>query len=357
MSGEGASPPAVLDEQTRALIESLIQTGIQAAITARPTDPPGAHAGPSDAGGGPVASGDAVADPPIPGARAGAGRAGGAQAGGTATDPGDSPGDGSSENSGAGRGDEIGDSDGDSEAADQAFTARWYEARRGDYIPPRFGIPERFDPRYPVGFEAESVAHYRTFCTGAASAGREAEANALYANAAYLTEVTNALTGTVRRLRALESRVPAALLERLRDCRWEVSDAQLALFGVYELTASRYEILCGREGARGVADPALLESFIDAPAAYSTTGREAFRRQQEQAIRNAARIAGRRNRSGSSRVSGATTSVGASTGGSASAPTGPSRTRGRGGRGGRVSRGRGAGRGASGTSGAGGATH
>jgi hypothetical protein len=81
-----------------------------------------------------------------------------------------------------------------------------------------------------------------------------------------------------------------------------VSDAQLTLFGVYELTASRYEILCGRQGARGVADPALLESFIDATAAYSTTGREAFRRQQEQAICNAARIAGGRSRPGSSRI-------------------------------------------------------
>jgi hypothetical protein len=74
--------------------------------------------------------------------------------------------------------------------------------------------------------------------------------------------------------------------------------------------------LCGRQGARGVANPALLESFIDAPAAYSTTGREAFRRQQEQAIRNAARVAGRRNRSGSSRTGGTTTSSGAGRGGS-----------------------------------------
>jgi hypothetical protein len=101
MSGEGASPPAALDEQTRALIESLIQSGIQTAITARPTDPPAAHAGSSGADAGPVPSGDAVADPPIPGARAVAGRAVGARAGGTSTDPGDSPGDGSSENSGA----------------------------------------------------------------------------------------------------------------------------------------------------------------------------------------------------------------------------------------------------------------
>jgi hypothetical protein len=189
------------------------------------------------------------------------------------------------------------------------------------------------------------VAHYRTFCTGAASAGREAEANALYANAAYLTEVTNALAATVRRLKALEARVPEAIIERLRDCRWEVSDAQLTLFGVYELTASRYEILCGRQGARGVADPALLESFIDAPAAYSTTGREAFRRQQEQAIRNAARIAGRRSRSGSSRTGGAAVGGGAISYGGASLSTARGRSRdpgsrggdrGRGGRGGRV---------------------
>jgi hypothetical protein len=133
----------------------------------------------------------------------------------------------------------------------------WYEARRGEIIAPRFYIPDRFDSRYPIGFEAESVAHYRDFCTGGASAGREAEANALFTSAAYLTEVSNALGGTVRGLRAIGARIPSSLLEWLRDCRWEVSDAQLALFVFYELTASRYEILCGRQGARGVADPAL----------------------------------------------------------------------------------------------------
>jgi hypothetical protein len=109
--------------------------------------------------------------------------------------------------------------------------------------------------------------HYKTFCFGGASPGRESEANALYNSAAYLTEISNALDETVRTLKALESRVPAELLEQLRGCRWGVSDAQLALFGVYELTTSRYVILFGLQGAHGVADPALLESYVDAPAA------------------------------------------------------------------------------------------
>jgi hypothetical protein len=101
--------------------------------------------------------------------------------------PGESVGSGGSQLSGGDGEKDIGDSDGDTEAADHAFSARRYEARRGDDIPPRFDIPEKFDPRYPVGFEAESVAYNRTLYTAAASAGREAEANALYASAAYLT--------------------------------------------------------------------------------------------------------------------------------------------------------------------------
>jgi hypothetical protein len=34
MSGEGTTPPVVLDKQTLALIEILIQTGVQAALAA-----------------------------------------------------------------------------------------------------------------------------------------------------------------------------------------------------------------------------------------------------------------------------------------------------------------------------------
>jgi hypothetical protein len=180
------------------------------------------------------------------------------------------------------------------------------------------------------------VAHYRNFSTGAASAGLEAEANALYTGAAYLTAVNNSLAGAVGELRALEARVPTTLLQRLRICRLENSDAQLAVFGTYELIASRYEILCGRQGARGVADPALLESFVDAPATYSSTGREAFRLQQDQAIRNAARVAGRRSR-GPGKSGGATTGGGTSGSGDnfgTPGASGNSRKRGRGGRGG-----------------------
>jgi hypothetical protein len=99
-----------------------------------------------------------------------------------------------------------------------AFTVPWYEARRGESIAPRFNIPDHFDLRYPIGLEAESVAHYRTFCAGGASAGREAAANALYASAAYLTGVSNALAESARRLKAIEVRVPSSLLDRLRDC-------------------------------------------------------------------------------------------------------------------------------------------
>jgi hypothetical protein len=94
----------------------------------------------------------------------------------------------------------------------------WYEAPRGGSIAPSFNIPDRLDSRFPIGFEAESVAHYRKFCAGGASAGREAAANALYASAAYLTEVRNALAESARRLKAIEARVPSSLLDRFRDC-------------------------------------------------------------------------------------------------------------------------------------------
>ena len=72
--------------------------------------------------------------------------------------------------------------------------------------------------------------------------------------------------------------------------RWALSNAQLSTFGTYELSASRYEILCGLQGSHGVADPALLGTFLDAPAAYSSAGRQAFRRQKQQAIKSAAQV-------------------------------------------------------------------
>jgi hypothetical protein len=54
----------------------------------------------------------------------------------------------------------------------------------------------------------------------------------------------------------------------------------VAAFGTYELAVSRYELLFGLQGASGVADPGLLGIFLDAPAAYSSAGRQDFMRQQ-----------------------------------------------------------------------------
>jgi hypothetical protein len=218
MSGEATTPPVVLDEQTRALIESLIQSGVQTALAAQAANSSRAHAAADDPTIGQVTGGDTGAGAPAIAAGDGGGRGGGATAddaqegddsddrdpqpdrGGGDSGPGGSSGDG-------GGGDS--DLDGETENSDQAFTVPWYEARRGEEIAPRFEIPDRFDPRYPIGFAAESIAHYRTFCVGGASPGRESEAKALYMNAAYLTEVSNALAQTVRRFKALESRVPS----------------------------------------------------------------------------------------------------------------------------------------------------
>lgn len=78
---------------------------------------------------------------------------------------------------------------------------------------------------------------------------------------------------------------PRSSLESIRP--------QIAAFGVYELADYRYQVLCGIQGAGGVAYPDLLEAFLDTPAAYSTTGRQAFRRQQRQAIRSTVVTVGR----------------------------------------------------------------
>ena len=177
----------------------------------------------------------------------------------------------------------------------QAFSEAWYEARRNYLIPLRFEVPRRFEDSFPVGFTPESVEHFRTFSTSTTSRGRAEEASSLYVTAAYLTEASNSLSGLVHtfldflpRLRTASDR------EELRKLVLRLSDAQVTTFGVYELAASRYEVLCGLQGVAGVADPALLAAYIDPPAAFSSAGRQAFRRQQTQAIRYAAQAAGRR---------------------------------------------------------------
>lgn len=67
-----------------------------------------------------------------------------------------------------------------------------------------------------------------------------------------------------------------------------VSDVQVAKFGVYELAAFRYEVLYGLQGVTDVTNPDLLSTYIEPPAAFSSTGQQAFRRQQRQALRYAA---------------------------------------------------------------------
>jgi hypothetical protein len=118
-----------------------------------------------------------------------------------------------------------GESDLDGEAAnsDQAIIVAWYEARRREEIAPRLIIPERLDPLFPIEFKADSTSHImEPFASGTANSGRESEANVLYTNATYHTEISKALAKTVRSLSALESRFPAVLLDRLRNRRWSL---------------------------------------------------------------------------------------------------------------------------------------
>lgn len=64
----------------------------------------------------------------------------------------------------------------------------------------------------------------------------------------------------------IEAKIPTSAANDLREARWDLSDTQLATFGVYELTAAKYEVQCGLQGSAGVADPTLLGAYIDAPA-------------------------------------------------------------------------------------------
>jgi hypothetical protein len=150
MPGEETAPPAVLDEQTRSLTEGLVQSGVRAALALRAAGFPcrGCCRNPF--------SRDAVAYPQS----AAAGTEGGfpAEARAGACGAGhdccarDSEGD---DSVGENRADSDGDSpdDGAAENSFQAFAVPWYEARRGESTAPRCSIPDRFDPRYPIGLE------------------------------------------------------------------------------------------------------------------------------------------------------------------------------------------------------------
>jgi hypothetical protein len=84
-----------------------------------------------------------------------------------------------------------------------------------------------------------------------ASAGRAGEAAALYCSAAYLTEIANDLAGIGRELESIEALIPSTAADRLREARWALFNFHLAAFGTYELSASRYELLCGTRSQQG----------------------------------------------------------------------------------------------------------
>jgi hypothetical protein len=174
------------------------------------------------------------------------------------------------------------------------------------------------------------VAHLKLFVSGNASAGRSGEAVALYSSSAHLTEIANDLAGIGTDIESIEALIPSTAADRLREARWALSNVHFSTFGTSELAASRYELLCGLQGAAGVSEPAFLGTFLDAPAAYISAGRQAIRRQQQKALKSAAEVAGRRQVS----------SISASSAGSPGDPAGrggaSTYTGGSGGRGGRV---------------------
>jgi hypothetical protein len=158
MSGEGTTPPIVPDEHTRALIENLVQSGVQSTLAARAADRPWADANANAQGEHPVAGGNEVAGTSETTGRGDGGHDRGEPADESQAVASSEARDAPLDYGGANReGVESGDSgdsdrDGEAENTDQAFTVPWYEARRGESIALRFDIPGRFDPRYPVGF-------------------------------------------------------------------------------------------------------------------------------------------------------------------------------------------------------------
>lgn len=300
------SPPPFSEEQITSL-QALISAGLSAALESRGTNAPtgtGANQDvtvtPAQTRGTTGERGEGPAPDPENVPPQGTGEAN------PTTGTGNEPGTGQAEEGateGAQEEEESSDpfeSDSDDDPAEtklDAFSKGWHKQNRGRRIGSRFVIPARFSPLFPIGFKPETVEHFQTFSTGNASVGREEEAANLYNAAAYATVINNTL------YEALDSLFSVEFLEgvsndfkgQVGEALDKISDAQVAVYGTYELAASRYEVLCGKQGAAGVADPELLSAYIDAPAAYSAAGRQAFRQQQKQAVKSAAQQAGRRS--------------------------------------------------------------
>lgn len=189
---------------------------------------------------------------------------------------------------------EDGEAAGDSKF--DPFTRGWHENNRGRRIAPRFVIPARFSPLYPVPFEPESFEHLRIFGAGNAGTGRAEEAAHLYRTAAYITVINNTLVEALQGLFSVDfpESVSRDIKRRFSETLDMISDVQVAVYGTYGLAASRYKVLCGQQGATGVADPDLLSAYVAPPAGYSSVGRQALRLQQYYAVKSTARQAGRR---------------------------------------------------------------
>lgn len=121
---------------------------------------------------------------------------------------------------------------------------------------------------------------YLTFGTGNLSTGREEEGCSLHNTAAY-TIVNNTIAEALEVIYASSDTLASVsyyVVEPVVQALLKISEAQVAIYGTYELAASRYEFLCGRQGAAFVADPDLLPAFIDPPTRYSAAGEIAFKK-------------------------------------------------------------------------------
>jgi hypothetical protein len=310
--------PIALDDATRGAIEQLITSRIEAAFnnlqlpphpappaaddrrgadTAEP--PPDSRAGSSIAGAGHIVAGEEEApedgdnDPagtynlPVGSQRPSVGWADGGGGGG---------GRDASDDSGG-----FSDSDADG-TGPQALTPRWYERRRGYYIESAFEIPKRLDPRFPVRFRPNDAEFFATFGVSRSSDGRALEAEKLYNVAAYSAEANNSILAGLESVAAVaEECTDDAVRVKLAEAVDHFATAQTQAYGLFEISASEYAVLCGKQGAPGVADPTLLEAYLQPDAGLSAANRQARARQQSQTIRYAAQQAGRRPGYGSHR--------------------------------------------------------
>lgn len=109
-------------------------------------------------------------------------------------------------------------------------------------------------PSFPSGSNPKPVEHFQKFSTGNSSVGREEEAANLYNAAAYATVIKNTLHEALDSLFAVEflESVSDDFKGQVGEALDKISYAQVAVYGIYELTASCYEVLGGyQKGSEG----------------------------------------------------------------------------------------------------------